>query len=652
MESEEEFLARRLGPSEQGGSPDEFLPGLDSTPRIRRTLFHHASSPPTSPAIDSTLTAPPLLPTPQWALDDPISAGTLRSHPHLFSVDTPLHIGRLRALLVDHPNRPLIDSVLAGLENGFWPGYVGDADSLNSLSPGPPPPELEIDDWTFIASTLEKDFELGFLSEPFSTLLPGMVVSPSFVVRIDGRKPRNVVDQTASGLNDGVPKEAAKVHYDTIAELGRLLRFGNSRGTLNGVVWKSDVSKAFRSLPVAKEWQLRQVHRSRVVDARTGRRREIFYVDQRVVFGGRLSPKLWCTVINVVLWGVKEHLRNEHLFVYVDDIFSVDYSHLLVTVTHPVTGESRAVPRDQARVLTVWSTVGVPWDWDKQIFGTSLVVLGHDIDAVALTVSLPAQAKLDFIAYLESFLATDSPPLFRWQRLAGYSQWACTTIPLARFSLNSVYKKIAGKRRRNAPIRLNVDVKSDLVWLINEFKTAPPLDLLDGSLGDWHNSEADVVCFTDACLEAHGNEGSGLGYWYKRAGAAHRSFFFARISPALDNIFLGESLAIASAVDHLVRSGVSRRRLLIFSDSALSVYGFDSGRAQGVVSGVIRRTYELLRSYKVDLRVRHVAGTTNSTADALSRDVPSTLRQNFPLNLRRFTPVPFSQAHAPEEVDQ
>lgn len=41
---------------------------------------------------------------------------------------------------------------------------------------------------------LEKDCSKGYLSEPFNQLLPGMVVSPMFVVGLEGRQPRAVVE--------------------------------------------------------------------------------------------------------------------------------------------------------------------------------------------------------------------------------------------------------------------------------------------------------------------------------------------------------------------------------------------------------------------------------------------------------------------------
>jgi len=48
---------------------------------------------------------------------------------------------------------------------------------------------------------------------PDTELLPGMKVSPMFIVWQHG-KPCVVTDHSASGLNDGIPKEEAHVKYD------------------------------------------------------------------------------------------------------------------------------------------------------------------------------------------------------------------------------------------------------------------------------------------------------------------------------------------------------------------------------------------------------------------------------------------------------
>ncbi|GAA5922469.1 hypothetical protein JCM1841_004921 [Sporobolomyces salmonicolor] len=439
--------------------------------------------------------------------------------------------------------------------------------------------DLSDDDHDFIAMQLGKDFEKGYLSPPFSELLPGMIVSPMFVVRITGRKPRAVVDQTASGLNDGVDRDVARVTYDTIAELGRLMRYRRRRGEdIDGILWRSDVSGAFRTLPVAQQWQVRQVHRSRRWDRRKGRFETIFYVDRRVVFGGRFSPRLWCTVMNVILAGIKQHLGLEFPLAYVDDAFGVDTSGLSLPVANPITGETRSVPRDQARLLLVWNFVGCPWEWEKQLSGRQLVILGHFVDAEALTVSLPEAARQAFHAFINDFLSTQKQPLVAFQRAAGYGNWVCTTLPFAKFALGSLYDKMRGKTRRAGSIWLNEAVRRDLRWLGQELASSPPLDLLDPALEPWGFDEADLVIFTDACLRSNDPSSSGLGFWYSSVPLEQRVAFFSRISPPLKDIILAEALAVHSAIATALDRRLVHSRLLVCTDSAASVYAYDAGR--------------------------------------------------------------------------
>ena len=359
--------------SEELPSEDYRLPGTGPVPRLRRALHFPSDASPSTPAVDRTFTDPPLPPVPPSALNDPVIAGTINRAPHLFGVSTPFRPRAVDALLRFHPNRPLVDSVVHGLTHGFWPAFDGD---LDHSTHGPPPVPLSEEDNEFIAAQLAKDFEKGYLSEPSTTLLPGMVVSPMFVVRLEGRKPRAVVDQSASGLNSGVAREVARVTYDTIAELGRLMRYRRRRGEDTG-------SKS----------------------------------------------------------------------------------------------------------------------------------------------------------------------------------------------------------------------------------------------------------------------SSGLGFWWVPEPGASRTTAYSRISPPLDDIMLAEGLAVHSAIAAALASGLVRARLLVCTYSAPCVYAFDAGRGHERLLGLVRDSYDTLSSAGVDLRVRHVQGDRNATADALSRQTPAVLHRWFH-NLSHFTPSPAALALA------
>ena len=46
---------------------------------------------------------------------------TIAEHPNLFKIVTPINVDALEALLINHPNRPFVDSVMWSMRNGFWP---------------------------------------------------------------------------------------------------------------------------------------------------------------------------------------------------------------------------------------------------------------------------------------------------------------------------------------------------------------------------------------------------------------------------------------------------------------------------------------------------------------------------------------------------
>ncbi|KAJ3752976.1 hypothetical protein EV360DRAFT_88216 [Lentinula raphanica] len=83
-----------------------------------------------------------------------------------------------------------------------------------------------------------------------------------FVVWQKG-KARVVMDQTASGLNDGIPsRDEAKVKYEDMHTFGQVLNdVIKEHPNEELVLFKSDVAKAFLNLPAHPLWHLCQVAR-------------------------------------------------------------------------------------------------------------------------------------------------------------------------------------------------------------------------------------------------------------------------------------------------------------------------------------------------------------------------------------------------------
>ena len=174
------------------------------------------------------------------------------------------------------------------LRHGFWPFDEGNwKDECDEVLQNYSSKEVDLQ---AIRAFCDDEIQAGRWSDPLPghTLLPGMKVSPIFVVWQRG-KARVVNDHTASGLNDAIPRSEAKVRYDDMRTFGQVI-YNAKKAYPNTdlVTWKSDVSSAFLNLPAHPIYQLRQV-----VDVEGIRR-----IIHRLVFGNRASPRCWSHVLD------------------------------------------------------------------------------------------------------------------------------------------------------------------------------------------------------------------------------------------------------------------------------------------------------------------------------------------------------------------
>ena len=226
-------------------------------PRFKRGFAWTDSSNNISPSALYTETAKPLPRPPKHLLDDPGIQAVLDACKDHIEVKTPFNVDKLEAMLHDHPNQPLVESVLVGLREGFWPFDEGEwkielEEVLGNYSSEEP-------DLDAIRAFRDREQAAGRWSGELAELLPGMKVSSMFVVW-QNAKPWVVTDHSASGLNAGIPVEEAKVQYDNMHDFGQSMHDAwRENPGRRLVVFKSDVASAFLNLPAHPLWQLRQV---------------------------------------------------------------------------------------------------------------------------------------------------------------------------------------------------------------------------------------------------------------------------------------------------------------------------------------------------------------------------------------------------------
>jgi len=88
---------------------------------ISATTFGDPKSDFTPTTAEWSETATPLPSTPASEIVNPVVAQTIRDHPELFKIVTPIKVEIFESYLATHPNRPFVASVCRGLREGFWP---------------------------------------------------------------------------------------------------------------------------------------------------------------------------------------------------------------------------------------------------------------------------------------------------------------------------------------------------------------------------------------------------------------------------------------------------------------------------------------------------------------------------------------------------
>ena len=413
--------------------------------------FSHSSA-------DWSETALPLPSIPASELNNPVVTKTIKENPHLFDIVTPIFIDRFENLLDSHPNQAFVKSVCRGLREGFWPWadtHYGEYPDTLDLSLPEPSDEREAQ---FLRDQRDHEVFKGRFSEPFGKeLLPGMYCMPIFAVPKVRNSPdlRMVTDQSAGkfSLNSMIPREDI-IGYplDNLQHLGEfLLSMHEKEPDSPRILFKSDVAEAYRLLSVHPYWQIKQINRIG----------ESLHVDRNNAFGGRASGCNWIAFMSLVSWIAKRKRNIELLGTYSDDSFRPDLANNLVF--YPP--YRKFMPSNQVKLLQLWDEINLPHKETKQIFGSTLTVIGIQVDANSLSMTMPPNALTELITAICDFITAKRKfTLCKWQRLAGWINWSFNVFPFLRPSLNNFYTKISGKSAANKYIRINNAVRADLEW--------------------------------------------------------------------------------------------------------------------------------------------------------------------------------------------
>ena len=155
------------------------------------------------------------------------------------------------------------------------------------------------------------------------------------------------------------------------------------------------------------------------------------HIDCRNCFGGKASGSLFIAFNALVTWIAKNERGIDDLASYCDDSFGVE---LMSDFTY-YEPYQRWFPSGQTALLELWDELGVPHKERKQVYGLNLTIIGIDVDANNLVLTLPSKNKKELLDHLKEFARTPEKngvkySLKDFQRLSGWFNWALNVYPL------------------------------------------------------------------------------------------------------------------------------------------------------------------------------------------------------------------------------
>jgi hypothetical protein len=608
---------------------------LGKRPRYLRYNVYRDDALMSRSCAEWTEIAIPLPSIPPSEFNNPVARNTIEGHPDLFEVTTPINVDNLESMLVHHPNRPFVNSVLNGFRHGFWPWAdtnIGIYPDTLDESLGDPKNQNELD---FICKQRDKEINVGRFSHSFGReLLPGMYSMPIHAVPKPRSTDLRLVTNHSAGsysLNSMIKREdIAGYPLDNMTHLGEmLLRKKAEFPDEKLVLFKSDIAEAYRLLPMHPLWQIKQVNTIQ----------GLRHIDRRNCFGGKGSGSLFISFNGLVTWIGKNEIQIPDLASYSDDSFGVDLMRN-ITIYEPY---QLPFPTAQAKLLSLWDYLGIPHKEKKQVFGETLTIIGIDVDANSLTLTLPSESRSELLHHLKDFSRTPEKSGVRYalkdfQRLAGWFNWALNIYPLLRPALSNVYAKMSHSKADKPLTKLYVNnaIRSDLMWAVDHISRLSGTRVLKSL--DWDLDTADLTAYCDASLD-------GLGFWFPNLNVG----FWSRIpeDPPKDTIFYFEALSVLSAILQSTTLGSQISKLVIYTDNLNTVNMFNSLSALPAYNEILKSAVDHLLSdltNPIQLRVVHVPGELNTVADALSRGHLHTAVDHVPhhdIIIHNFSPPRF-----------
>lgn len=380
------------------------------------------------------------------------------------------------------------------------------------------------------------------------------------------------------GVNSYIDIEKQK--FQTLDDAARLLRPGYYMA-------KVDLRHAYRSVPVhpanwsalGLKWRFR------------GHKHFTYLVDTRLPFGGKSAPGIFHRLTQAV-----RRMMGRTGFplevVYLDDFL--------------VIGRTEAECKLAFDTLcSLLLSLGFELSPPKVVPPCQcLIFLGICLNTVELTLSLPPKKLLDLQEIISSFLHCKRASKRQLQQLAGRLNWACKVVYGCRTFLCRILDLMGSLPNSASKCRLTLEFHRDMVWW-HDF-----LQQFNGKC-DFHEKRPVTELQTDACSSSVG--AYFLGDW-----------FYSNLLvdyPSLSTLHINFKEALCVVLSAVRWAPLWRNKTVhVFCDNTAAVAMLNKGTTKNpIMMYFLRRLFWLSATFNFRLKVFHVAGINNVTADHVSR---------------------------------
>ena len=493
---------------------------------------------------------------------------------------TPVNILNFSKCTYNHPDQNLTKYLLEGLTHGFDIGFH------NTHTPTNPNNLLSATEHCLpVTQALMKEVERGHTAGPFPVSpIPNLHCSPlGSREKKDGTR-RLIMDLSQPrgfSVNEGIDKEEFTVKYTHFDEATNMVRKMGKHCLMS----KIDIKHAFRLLPVKPaQWILLGI-------CWLGQ----IFIDTRLPFGLRSSPGIFNKFADVVCWIIRNIFHVKNIVHYSDDFFLVSPNDIHTAQTELNT------------VKSAFRYINVPIAEDK-LEGPSHLIpyLGILINSSDLTMEIPHDKASDITKLLLSWSSRKKCTKRELQSLIGKLSFICKVIRPGRLFLRRLIDLSTTVTRKHHHISLNKEAQADINWWIDNLSFLNRKSIIPDSMTI---TSDDLKLFTDA------SKTIGFGAFY------NNSWIQAKWPPHMQDIDIDykELFAILAACmtwGHTWKG----HRIIFFTDNEPITQIWETGTTKSPkLMSLIRKLYLLAAQCEFTISFKHIPGTLNPIADALSR---------------------------------